>query len=269
MSRSKQTDEKKQARKAVGERRSPFASGMDFETSEAYNVLRTNIILSLPHKRRGNIVGTTSSAPHEGKSYTSVNLSYALAKNGSRTLLVSADMRKPTVEGYYEVPLSPGLSNLLVGSVPQDSLMEVIRPLPEYSENLFLLPAGDIPPNPSELLGSQNMGDLLRKLATLFDFIIADLPPVTTVVDPVAVSPNLDGMLVVVNHAYTRRQTLIQALKQLRFSGVRILGFVYNGYSRHGSGKRKNYSYKGYDYKSYDTGSYDPKNRGDRAGKAE
>ncbi len=146
MSRSKQTDEKKQARKAVGERRSPFASGMDFETSEAYNVLRTNIILSLPHKRRGNIVGTTSSAPHEGKSYTSVNLSYALAKNGSRTLLVSADMRKPTVEGYYEVPLSPGLSNLLVGSVPQDSLMEVIRPLPEYSENLFLLPAGDIPP---------------------------------------------------------------------------------------------------------------------------
>ena len=170
MSRSKQTDEKKQARKAVGERRSPFASGMDFETSEAYNVLRTNIILSLPHKRRGNIVGTTSSAPHEGKSYTSVNLSYALAKNGSRTLLVSADMRKPTVEGYYEVPLSPGLSNLLVGSVPQDSLMEVIRPLPEYSENLFLLPAGDIPPNPSELLGSRNMGDLLRKLATLFDF---------------------------------------------------------------------------------------------------
>ena len=249
MSRSKQTDEKKQARKAVGERRSPFASGMDFETSEAYNVLRTNIILSLPHKQRGNIVGTTSS--------------------GSRTLLVSADMRKPTVEGYYEVPLSPGLSNLLVGSVPQDSLMEVIRPLPEYSENLFLLPAGDIPPNPSELLGSQNMGDLLRKLATLFDFIIVDLPPVTTVVDPVAVSPNLDGMLVVVNHAYTRRQTLIQALKQLRFSGVRILGFVYNGYSRHGSGKRKSYSYKGYDYKSYDTGSYDPKNRGDRAGKAE
>ena len=74
MSRSKQTDEKKQARKAVGERRSPFASGMDFETSEAYNVLRTNIILSLPHKRRGNIVGTTSSAPHEGKSSTSVNL---------------------------------------------------------------------------------------------------------------------------------------------------------------------------------------------------
>ena len=84
-----------------------------------------------------------------------------------------------------------------------------------------------------------------------------------------AVSPNLDGMLVVVNHAYTRRRTLIQALKQLRFSGVRIPGFVCNGYSRHGSGKRKSYSYKGYDYKSYDTGSYDPKNRGDRAGKAE
>ncbi len=264
LSRSKR-DEKKHDRKAVTERKAPFADGMDFETSEAYNVLRTNIILSLPHKQRGNIVGTTSAAPHEGKSYTSVNLSYALAKNGSRTLLVSADMRKPTVENYYEVPLSPGLSNLLVGSVPAEELMQVIRPLPEYSDKLYILPAGDIPPNPSELLGSQNMHELLQKLATLFDYVIVDLPPVTTVADPVVVADKLDGMLVVVNHGYTRRQTLIQALKQLRFSQVRILGFVYNGYSRHGGSKRKNYGYKGYDYKSYDTSSYDPKNRADKA----
>lgn len=250
-----QTTEKKRDRKAVTEQKAPFAGEMDFETSEAYNVLRTNIILSLPHKKRGNVIGTTSSAPHEGKSYTSVNLSYALAKNGSRTLLISADMRKPTVETYYEVPLTPGLSNLLTGSASTDDLMSVVRHLPEYSENLYLLPAGDIPPNPSELLGSENMSSLLRKLTTIFDYVIVDLPPVTTVVDPVAVSTNLDGMLLVVNHAYTRRQTLIQALKQLRFSGVRILGFVYNGYSKHG-GKRKSYSYKGYDYGySYAPGS--------------
>lgn len=260
---SKRDDAKKHDRKAVTERKAPFADAMDFETSEAYNVLRTNIILSLPHKHRGNIVGTTSSAPHEGKSYTSVNLSYALAKNGMRTLLVSADMRKPTVESYYEVPMAPGLSNLLVGSVPPESLMKVIRPLPEYSENLYILPAGDIPPNPSELLGSESMKELTQKLTTLFDYVIVDLPPVTTVADPVVVAPYLDGILIVVNHAYTRRQSLIQALKQLRFSNVRILGFVYNGYSKHG-GKRKNYGYKGYDYNGYDS-SYDTKNRAKKA----
>lgn len=239
-------------KKAVEERKASFADQLDFEASEAYNVLRTNVILSLPHKQRGNIVGVTSSAPHEGKSYTSVNLSYALAKNGSRTLLVSADMRKPTIENYYEVPLTPGLSNLLTGSVGGADLMTVVRQLPEISENLYLLPAGDIPPNPSELLGSHNMTELVEELAQKFDYILLDLPPVTTVVDPIAVSANLDGFLIVVNHAYTKRQTLISALKQLRFSGVKILGFVYNGYSERG-GKRKDYKYSHYGYDSYKT----------------
>lgn len=253
MSRTTQkaTDEKKKDTKAVTEQRAPFADQLDFEASEAYNVLRTNVILSLTQKDRGHIIGMTSSAPHEGKSYTSVNLSYALAKNGSRTLLISADMRKPTVENYYEVPLSPGLSNLLTGGASNFDLMTVIRHLPEMSDNLYLLPAGDIPPNPSELLGSKNMKELLQNLAQRFDYVIVDLPPVTTVVDPVAVSPNLDGILVVVNQSYSKRKTLIQALKQLRFSGVRILGFVYNGYNSHGKSKRNKSDYSGYDSYSY------------------
>lgn len=243
----KGTDEKKKDKKAVVEQRAPFADQLDFEASEAYNVLRTNVILSLTQKDRGHIIGMTSSAPHEGKSYTSVNLSYALAKNGSRTLLISADMRKPTVENYYEVPLSPGLSNLLTGGVGNADLMTVIRHLPEMSDNLYILPAGDIPPNPSELLGSNNMKELLQNLAQRFDYVVVDLPPVTTVVDPVVVSPNLDGILLVVNHSYSKRKSLIQALKQLRFSGVRILGFVYNGYNAHGKSKRKKSEYSNYD----------------------
>lgn len=222
--------------------RTPFANKLEFEASEAYNVLRTNLILSLPSLDRGRVIGVTSSFPHEGKSYTTVNLAYALAKNGDRTLLINADMRKPTMENYYKIPLSPGLSNLLTGKTGNFDIMSLCHNLTDRNENLYVMAAGDIPPNPSELLGSRTMTAVLEFLTTEFDYILIDLPPVTTVVDPIAVSQNLDGMLLVVRHAYTKKRMLNQAMRQLRFANVRVLGFVYNGYSKHSAGyyRRKN-----------------------------
>lgn len=251
--------EKKNRKKSVGGSKAPFASELNFEASEAYNVLRTNLSLSLPGQQRGKIIGVTSSFPHEGKSYTTVNLCYALAKKGDKTVLVSADMRKPTVETYFQEGISPGLSNVLVGHVDEEDISSVIRHEEKVIENLYLLTAGDIPPNPSELISSKNMGTLLKRLANEFDYVIVDLPPVTTVVDPVAISPVLDGMLVVVCHGYTRKKMLVQTVKRLRFANVRILGFVYNGYRKHNGSyyrrKKKDSGTDGYPGNGYNYNS--------------
>lgn len=226
-------DQKKESKKnqKKGEiTKVPFGSELDFEATEAYSLLRTNIMLSMPSKNKGRIIGLTSSAPHEGKSYTSVNLAYALAKNGSKTIIVSGDMRKPTLETYFDEKVVPGLSNVLSG---QEEYANVIRDLTVH-ENLYLLPAGNNPPNPSELISSKDMRQLLDRLTDTFEYVIIDLPPISQVVDPIAISPLLDGIIVVVSHANTRRRLLVQCMKQLRFSGVHILGFVYNGYRKHG-----------------------------------
>lgn len=230
--------EKKSLKKKKGEvQKAVFGAELDFEATEAYNLLRTNIMLSMPSKNGGRIIGVTSSAPHEGKSYNSVNLAYSLARNGSRTILISGDMRKPTLETYFNESVTPGLSNVLSG---QEEYSHVVRDLATH-ENLFLLPAGNNPPNPSELISSKDMKRLLDTLSKEYEYIIIDLPPISEVVDPVAVSPYLDGMIMVVNHGYTHRRLLAQSMKQLRFSGVRILGFIYNGYRKHGNGYTRRY----------------------------
>lgn len=228
---------KKTSKKKGEPQKAPFGSDLNFEATEAYNLLRTNLTLSMPSKEGGRIIGLTSSAPHEGKSYTSVNLAFALAKNGSRTVLVSGDMRKPTLEMYFNVEVTPGLSEVLSG---QTDFSSVIRSLPTH-ENLFMIPAGKNPPNPSELISSKDMKKLLDELCRQFEYVIIDLPPVSEVVDPIAICPLLDGMIVVVNHGYTHRRLLVQSMKQLRFSGVHILGFVYNGYHKHGNGYSHRY----------------------------
>ncbi len=265
MSRKSQTNDTsdvkaRNQRKEVVETKVPFGSDLDFASREAYNVLRTNLALSLPSRKRGKIIGITSSSPHEGKSYTSVNLAYVFAQNGDKTLLISGDMRKPTVEGYFGIQLTPGLSNLLVGSMEAEDIRNVIHSMTDLSEDLSVMPAGDIPPNPSELLGSHNMKALLDTLAGMYDYVLIDLPPVISVVDPVALSPCLDGMAVVVHYGITRKKNVVQAMKQLRFANVHILGFVYNGYSRHSGyyyrrrNKNASKEYSGpYGYNTYDT----------------
>ncbi len=217
---------------------------LDFATKEAYNLLRTNLYFSFPEKTEGKLIGITSSCPQEGKSFTAINLSYVLAEAGNKVLLVDGDMRRPSIAKTLKKPLSPGLSNLLISGDQSVIHKGVLH------ENLSVVMAGDLPPNPSELISSEKMSNILAVFSKHFDYIILDLPPVNSVSDPIAVSQVVDGILVVLRHEITRRSDLQETIRQLRFAKARILGFVYNGFTYHGRPYyRKSHYYK--DYKNY------------------
>ncbi len=199
---------------------------LDFASVEAYNLLRTNVTFSLPDTEGGKILGITSPCPQEGKSTTSINLSYSLAEAGKKVLLIDADMRRPSIGKVLDISTAPGLSNLLAGS-EEGALREGVM-----HENLTVLSSGDVPPNPSELIGSEKMRHLLDKMRENFDYVIIDLPPVNSVSDPLVASKFVDGVIMVIRHCHTRRRDLLEAIRQLKLVNAHVLGFVYNGYSR-------------------------------------
>lgn len=200
-----------------------FGKDLDFATSEAYNLLRTNITFSVPDSEGGRVIGITSPCPQEGKSTTSLNLAYSLAEAGNKVILVDADMRRPSIAKIVGEPKSPGLSNKLA-----DSECEAINK-GLLHENLSILFSGDIPPNPSELIGSERMNRLMEQFRNEYDYVIVDLPPVISVSDPIAMSRHVDGVVVVVRHGHTRRRDVAEAMRQLSMVNAKVLGFVYNG----------------------------------------
>lgn len=205
------------------EKKRKFGKDLDFASVEAYNLLRTNLYFSLADVAGGKVVGVTSPCPQEGKSTTSLNLAYALAAAGHKVVLIDSDMRRPSLAGVLEMPLSPGLSNLLV-----DENTDAIHPAVVH-ENLSVLLSGDIPPNPSELIVSEKMKALIEKFRNTYDYVVVDLPPVNLVSDPIMMSRHLDGMVVIVRHGYTRRRDVNDAVRSLKLVNAKILGFVYNG----------------------------------------
>lgn len=205
------------------EKNRKFGKNLDFASIEAYNLLRTNLYFSLADVVGGKVVGVTSPCPQEGKSTTSLNLAYALATAGHKVVLIDADMRRPSIASVLEMPLSPGLSNLLVDENTDAIRSEVVH------ENLSVLLSGDIPPNPSELVVSDKMKALIEKLRGAYDYVIVDLPPVNLVSDPIMMSRHLDGMIVIVRHGHTRRRDVNDAVRSLKLVNAKILGFVYNG----------------------------------------
>ena len=211
---------------------------LNFATKEAYNLLRTNLYFSLPDKTGGKIIGITSACPQEGKSTTSVNISYSLAEAGHKVLLIDSDMRRPSVAKVLELPKSPGLSNVLAGDGKDAIHKDVLH------DQMSVLLSGDIPPNPSELVSSEKMNSMLEAFRKEYDYVIIDLPPVNSVSDPIAISKFIDGTVVVVRHGHTRRKEVLEAVRQLKFAEANILGFVYNAYKKSGSfGKYKYNSY--------------------------
>lgn len=241
-----------------------LCDGLSFAAAEAYKLLRTNLLFSLPEKDC-RIIGVTSSIRGEGKSTTAVNLSYTLAESGKRVLLIDADMRLPSIATKLSIASTPGLSNLLAGLREEWECMHVSS----YYSNWYILPAGDIPPNPSELLGSERMRALLERYAGIFDFIIIDLPPVTVVTDARVISPWIDGLIMAVRQNYTTRRALKDCMYQIEKIGSKFLGFVmtdaavgassYKRYGKYG----KSYGY-GYGY-GYDSAEAKPTGKNDKA----
>ena len=222
---------------------------LNFAATEAYKLLRTNLMFTLPDAKNCRVIGITSPTREEGKSTTAINLSYALAEMGKRVVLIDADLRLPTVAKKMEIKSAPGLSNVLVGDVGEQDVMWVS----DVAENWSILPSGDIPPNPTEMLGSPQMQALVKVLSEDYDFLVFDLPPVNIVSDALVISPLLGGMLVVVRDNYSERRELRDCTRQLELSNVKVLGFVMNvsrgeggGYGRY---KKNHYKYSSKYYK--------------------
>lgn len=237
--------------------RSPFMNelhqrtlhkNLEFTATEQYKILRTNLDFTLPEGTKCPIIGVTSSMRGEGKSTTAVNLSYVLAEKGSKVLLIDGDLRIPSVAKKMNIPSTPGLTDVLMGkgdwqhSSSKSSILDT----------WFIMPSGEIPPNPSELLGSKRMESALSTLREEFDYIIIDLPPVNIVSDALSISPLITGMILVVREEYTERKELERCFRQLKLSNVNVLGCVVNGAKSGGGayGRYKRYRYYRY-YRYY------------------
>lgn len=195
---------------------------MNFSGIEAFKRLRTNIMFSLPNDRSCHIIGVTSAMRHEGKSTTSVNLSYSFAEAGKRVLLIDADMRLPNVYKLLELEQTPGLSNFLIGAA---NIAECVQKT-ELQKNLMVIASGDISPRPPELLASKRFASLLEAMSTKFDYIIIDLPPIDSVTDALIVAKNTHGMLMVTRQDYCDKKILKKVMSQIKFQDVNLLGFV-------------------------------------------
>lgn len=216
--------------------RTMFGPNLNFAATEAYKLLRTNIMFSFPEEGTGHVIGITSSVQSEGKSSTACNTAYALAESGAKVLLLECDLRKPTMASKLGLARSPGVTNLLI---TKGDFHDHIQHC-DLAPNVDILTSGDIPPNPSELLSSHRMEHLMEQLKQEYKYIIMDLPPVTVVSDTLAVSKLLDGVIIVVRASVSDRQMLAEAMRQLNMVDVRVLGFVYREID---DGKKK-YGYK-------------------------
>jgi non-specific protein-tyrosine kinase len=212
--------------------------------TEAFRSLRTNLqYASISTPLRTLLV--TSPAPADGKTTVVSNLSMVMAHSGRKVTVMDADMHRPRVHLAFKQNLTPGLSSLFIrpdihlnGSLQSTS-----------SDRLKTITAGELPPNPSELLGSNKMREILNAIQETADLVIVDSPPVLSVTDAVVLAPIVDGVVLVVRPGVTRMNALKYAVEQLRYVGANLLGVVINRVNDRSA--RYGYYYKSYYYKQY------------------
>ena len=222
--------EKRTSRNIIG-------PNLNFAATEAYKLLRTNLVFSFSDEGEGRVIGITSSIQNEGKSVTACNTAYALTQTGKKVLLLEADLRKPTIAAKLGLARSLGLTNVLVSSVDLEDIIQ----RSDLVDGMDVITSGDIPPNPSELLSSNRMAQIVAQLKKKYDYIVMDLPPVTVVSDALAISKNLDGVVIVVRGGVSEKNILSEAMRQLKMVNVRILGFVFQGSDRDQKEYKKKY----------------------------
>jgi polysaccharide biosynthesis transport protein len=198
------------------------------EAAEAYRALRTSILLS-SFGAPPRVVLVTSALPQEGKTTISANSALVLAQRGSRVLLLDADLRRPGLEKLFGIKARGGLSTLISGV---DKPEDVLVPSTEVP-NLWILPAGPIPPQPAELLSSTVMKDYIARWRNEFDHIIIDTPPCLSVTDAVVLSPEADQVILVARSGQTTKQALRRATELLLQVNARVMGVVLNALNVH------------------------------------
>lgn len=190
--------------------------------AESFRQLRTNLQFANISGRAKTVL-ITSSLPGEGKSTTAVNLAIALGQAGQSVCLVDADLRRPMVSDYLGLDRNAGLTTALVGVADVNDLLQHWG-----DDNLYVLASGQIPPNPSELLGSEEMRELILRLEQAFDTVIVDAPPLLPVTDAAVLSQHVGGVVVVVGSSKLKQQDLQKSLSALEMVGANLLGVVLN-----------------------------------------
>lgn len=211
--------------------------------SEAYRSLRTNVIFSsIEH---GPILLVTSAGPAEGKSLTVANLGITMAQSGSRTLIIDCDLRKPRMHKIFNIPgTSTGFTDMVAKFGTNGNKITIKR---TKIPNLDIIPCGKIPPNPSEMLSSHRVRQLLAALGRKYDKILIDSPPVNVVTDPVILSQIAGGVVLIIKAGEAKRDVVRRASEQLTGVGATIIGGVLNNVDV----ERDNYYYYSYHYNYY------------------
>lgn len=214
-----------------------------FMFTEAFKSLRTNVMFSLPKEGCKKIM-VVSSVASEGKSTISAHLAASLADMGASVLIIDCDLRRGKVHKFFEAKRSPGLANVLAGFTDVNTAVQKTS-----VDKLYVLSAGVVPPNPSELLASDRMKMLIDEFSKSFDYIIMDTSPVNVVSDALSISSIVDGVVVVARQNYTEKNTFEKCIHNLEFAGAKIIGVVLNDAQE----KRTSYSKK---YGSYYKSGY-------------
>jgi capsular exopolysaccharide synthesis family protein len=225
--------------------RSATARSPEAAVAEAYRVLRTNLIFSLPPEG-GRALVVTSANPGEGKTTTTANLGVAMALNGAKVLVVEADLRRPALHQHFRTQKTPGLTDLIVSKCQASKAIQATR-----FKGLQVLPCGYVPPNPAELLGSVNMREIVQALRSCYDWVLIDTPPILAMADTPVLCPLVDGVVVVVSAEQSPRPAVQRAMDQVVGVGGKVTGVVLNRVDL-----RRNSYYYGQYYGEYYRGYY-------------
>ncbi len=213
--------------------------------AEAYRQLRTSILLSTAgHAPKSLLI--TSSLPSEGKTTTAINTAISLAQTGAKVLIIDADMRRPRLHSVFNVSNAEGLSTILSSELNGNEILDVIQK--EEMTKLYLLPSGPVPPNPAELIGSEQMAKLLALLQNNFTHVVVDSPPIASFTDGVLIASMVDGVILVVNSGKSSRQIVRRSRQLLQDIGAKIFGVVLNNVNLRA---QDNYYYQSYYHRDY------------------
>lgn len=215
-----------------------------FVVKEAYNSIRTNLLF-IQQGEKCPVFVVTSPSANNGKSINSINLAVSFAQMGKRTLLIDADMRNPTVHRMFSIPVKNGLSEILAG------LTDNITVSRTDIENLSVLTAGKIPPNPAELLSSARMDKLLQFVKEHYDCVFIDTPPINLVTDATSFVAKATGYIIVVKSGTTDVQEVKAAVSSLEHIDANIVGFLLNDVAAHGKNYYSYYKSRYYKYGKY------------------